>query len=356
MISVFSNRPPTLEINHFERQRLLRGWEWAWLAAGLILFLLWPFIVNSFWLHLTNLSLIAIIGAIGLNLLSGNARLVSLGQAALLAVGGFTAGVVGGQLNLPFFVSLFAALITGALTGIVVGIPSLRLKAIYVAITTLALHYGVTTLVSIYQAESVKSAGIIMPLPRVIVELSQPRPWFYVLAPIAALVTVAALNLQRSFVGRRWIAVADHEVAARSAGISISKAKLSAFVISSAIVSLAGALGAYYEGVLTAETYDLQLAIVYLAMIIVGGVGSVLGSILGALLLTFLPYLLDVLLKFVGIVLSGGSINGLHSVTYGALILGFLLFEPLGLAAIWHRIRNAAMLWPLKYTPLEAKR
>jgi len=231
MISVFSNRPPTLEINHFERQRLLRGWEWAWLAAGLILLLLWPFIVNSFWLHLTNLSLIAIIGAIGLNLLSGNARLVSLGQAALLAIGGFTAGIVGGQLDLPFFVSLFAALITGALTGILVGIPSLRLKAIYVAITTLALHYGVTTLVSIYQAESVKSAGIIMPLPRVIVELSQPRPWFYVLAPIAALVTVAALNLQRSFVGRRWIAVADHEVAARSAGISISKAKLSAFVI-----------------------------------------------------------------------------------------------------------------------------
>src|SRR5262249_54163945 len=258
--------------------------------------------------------------------------------------------------NTPFVIALLACLITGGLTGLLVGIPSLRLKAIYVAITTLALHYCVTTVVSIYQAESVKSAGIIMPVPRVIVELSQPRPWFYVLATIATLVVVAALNLQRSFWGRRWIATADHEVAARSGGINVATAKLSAFVISSAFVSLAGALGAYYEGVLTAETYDLQLAIVYLAMIIVGGVGSVLGSILGALSLMFLPYLLDFLLRLIGVVLSGGSINGLHSVTYGALILGFLIFEPLGLAAMWYRLRNTAMLWPLKYTRLEVKR
>jgi branched-chain amino acid transport system permease protein len=351
-----SSRPPTLEISQRERQRLLRGQEWAWLAAGAVLLLAWPFLVNGFWLHLSNLALIAVVGAVGLNLLSGNARLVSLGQAALLAVGGFSAGIVGEQLNMPFWVSLVAAAAVGAFTGLLVGIPSLRLKAIYVAITTLALHYCITTVVSIYQAEAVKAQGIIMPVPKVLVELAQPKPWFYVLAVISILVVLAALNLQRSFIGRRWVAVADHEVAACSAGINIARAKLSAFVISSAIVSLSGALGAYYEGVLTAETYDLQLAIVYLAMIIVGGVGSVLGSILGAILLTFLPYLLDVLMKVFGIVLSGGSINGLHSITYGALILLFLLFEPLGLAAIWHRIRNTAMLWPLKYTPLEAKR
>ncbi len=165
-----------------------------------------------------------------------------------------------------------------------------------------------------------------------------------------------ALNIQRSHLGRRWIAVADHEVAARAAGINISIAKLLAFAICSAIVSLAGALGAYYEGVLTAETYDIQLAIAYLAMIIVGGVGSVLGSVLGAVLLSFLPYFLDFAMKAGGIAVSGGSLNGIHSIAYGALILLFLLFEPLGLAATWYRIRNAGMLWPLKYTPLEAKR
>jgi branched-chain amino acid transport system permease protein len=91
-------------------------------------------------------------------------------------------------------------------------------------------------------------------------------------------------------------------------------------------------------------------------MIIVGGVGSVLGSVLGALLLTFLPYLLDAAMKPAGIALSGGSLNGIHSIAYGTLILLFLVFEPLGLAAVWYRIRNTCMLWPLKYTPLEAKR
>jgi branched-chain amino acid transport system permease protein len=350
-------RPPTLEVSQRERLRLLRGQEWGWLFAGAAVLLVWPFLVNSFWLHLTNLALVAVVGAVGLNLLSGNARLVSLGQAAFLAVGGFTAGIVGGQLSLPLWVSLAASLVTGAITGLLVGIPSLRLKAIYVAITTLALHYGVTTVVSIYQAETVKAAGIIMPVPALFsVKFAEPRPWFYLLVLIAAVAVLVALNLQRSYIGRRWIAVADHEIAARSAGINVSAAKLSAFVISSAIVSLAGALGAYYEGVLTAETYDIQLAIAYLAMIIVGGIGSVLGSILGAVLLTFLPYLVDSFMKGLGVTLSGGSVNGLHSIIYGALILLFLLFEPLGLAAIWYRIRNTAMLWPLKYTPLETKR
>ena len=107
---------------------------------------------------------------------------------------------------------------------------------------------------------------------------------------------------------------------------------------------------------LTAETYDIQLAIAYLAMIIVGGVGSVLGSVLGAVLLSFLPYFLDFAMKAGGIAVSGGSLNGIHSIAYGELILLFLLFEPLGLAATWYRIRNAGRLWRLKYTPLEAKR
>jgi branched-chain amino acid transport system permease protein len=349
--------PPTLHTTYRQTFRLWRGKEWWWVLCGIGVALLWPFLVNAFWLHLSNLALIAVVATVGLNLLSGNARLVSLGQAALLAVGGFTAGILGAQHELPFWLCLLTSLGTGGLTGILVGVPSLRLKAIYVAITTLALHFAVTTLVSIYQTEAVRAHGIVMPISDLVfVKLGDSRPWFYFLLVVVALVIVAALNLQRSYIGRRWIAVADHDVAARSAGINISAAKLMAFAISSAIVSLAGALGAYYEGVLTAETYDIQLAIASLAMIIVGGVGSVLGSVLGALVLTFLPYLLDLAMKTAGIALSGGSLNGIHSIAYGTLILLFLVFEPLGLAALWYRIRNTCMLWPLKFTPLEAKR
>jgi branched-chain amino acid transport system permease protein len=352
-----TSRPPTLHTSYRQTFQLWRGMEWAWVLAGITVVALWPFIVNAFWLHLSNLALVAVVATVGLNMLSGNARLVSLGQAAFLAVGGFAAGILGAQHGFPFWVCLLTAAVAGALVGVVVGVPSLRLKAIYIAITTLGLHFAVTTLVSIYQTEAVRAHGIVMPIPDLgFVKLGDLRPWFYFLLLVTVVVIVVALNIRRSYLGRRWIAVADHEVAARSAGINIAGAKLSAFAISSALVSLAGALGAYYEGVLTAETYDIQLAIAYLAMIIVGGVGSVLGSVLGAVSLTFLPYLLDFAMTAAGIALSGGSLNGIHSIAYGALILVFLLFEPLGLAAIWYRIRNAGMLWPLKYTSLESKR
>jgi branched-chain amino acid transport system permease protein len=350
-------RPPTLHTGYRHTFALWRGKQWGWLFAALILAGSWPFIVNPFWLHLSNLALIAVTATIGLNLLSGNARLVSLGQAAFLGLGGFSAGILGAGHGWHFGLCLAGAALAGAMVGLIVGIPSLRLKAIYVAITTLGLHFAVTTALSIYQTETVQAQGIIMPIPELgFAELGDSKPWFYFLLFVTGAVVLMALNIQRSYLGRRWVAVADHEVAARSAGINIAGAKLSAFAISSAIVSFAGALGAYYEGVLTAESYDLQLAIAYLAMIIVGGVGSVLGSILGAVLLTFLPYLLDLGFKTAGVVVSGGSLNGIHAIAYGALILLFLLFEPRGLAAIWYRIRNAAILWPLKYTVLEAKR
>ena len=210
--------PPTLPTSYRQTFRLWRGTEWAWLTGGVAVALFWPFIVNAFWLHLSNLALIAVIATVGLNLLSGNARLISLGQAAFLAVGGFTAGICA-QHGFPLWFCLLASIVTGALVGLLVGIPSLRLKAIYVAITTLALHFAVTTLVSIYQVEAVRAHGIIMPVPDFgFVKLAESRPWFFFLLALTALVVLIALNIQRSHLGRRWIAVADHEVAARLPG------------------------------------------------------------------------------------------------------------------------------------------
>lgn len=349
-------RPPTLPTRIADRFYLFRGREWLWVALGLLAALAWPVIVTDYWLHITNLALIAVVGAIGLNLLTGNARLVSLGQAAFLAVGGFTAGALANHYDAPFWMGLAFATVAGGLVGLIVGIPSLRLKALYVAVTTLALHFGVTSAFAVYLARFVRSEAILVDPPDLgFVELLEMKPWYYFLLIIALLAIVAALNLQRSFIGRRWVAVADHEVASRALGVSVHGAKLSAFVVTSMIVSFAGALGAYYEGVVTAGFYDLQLAIAYLAMIIVGGVGSVLGSVLGAFLITVLPYFLDMAMNWAGLDVSAGSVSGLHAVLYGALIVGFMLFEPLGLAEVWRRARNFFMLWPFQYRPLEQR-
>ena len=352
-----ARRPPTLPTRVTHRIELFRGREWAWLGASAAAALAWPMLVTQHWLHITNLSLIAVMGAVGLNLLTGNARLVSLGQAAFLAIGGFSAGAMSHHFGTPFWLNLIVATLMGGLFGLIVAIPSLRLKALYVAITTLALHFGVTAAFAVYLARVIRSEGILIDPPQFgFFELYDAAPWYYFLLLIATLVVIGALNLQRSHLGRRWVAVADHEVASSALGISIHRAKLSVFVITSMLVSFAGCLGAYYEGVVTEGFYDLHLAIAYLAMIIVGGLGSVLGSILGAFLITLMPYGLDFLLKFGGVKISAGSISGLHSVLYGLLIVGFMLFEPLGLAEIWRRVRDYFMLWPFKYRPLDQLR
>ena len=221
---------------------------------------------------------------------------------------------------------------------------------LYVAVTTLVLHFAVTTFFSFVQAVFLDSSGIILPLPNLgVIELQTPVQWYYFLLAIAALISLGALNLLRSFVGRRWIAVGEHDVAAEALGVPVTRAKLSVFAVTSAVVAFAGALSAYYVGTVSFESYNLGLAITYLAMIIVGGVGSILGSVLGAVFITLLPYMLDQIFLMIDLRIQANVLAGIHQIAFGSLIVAFLLFEPRGLAEIWRRIGSAAADWPFRY-------
>jgi branched-chain amino acid transport system permease protein len=164
---------------------------------------------------------------------------------------------------------------------------------------------------------------------------------------------LGALNLLRSFIGRRWIAVGEHDVAAEALGISVKRAKLSVFALTSAVVAFTGALSAYYVGTVSFESYHFGLAIAYLAMIIVGGIGSVLGSVLGAVFITLLPYVLDQVFLLLDLRIRANVLAGIHQIAFGSLIVAFLLFEPRGLAEIWRRIRSAAADWPFRYRSVD---
>jgi branched-chain amino acid transport system permease protein len=324
--------------------------QWATVFVAAIALALLPKLLPVFWIHLVNVSLIAIIAAVALNILTGNARLVSLGQAAFLGIGAFTAGILYRFFELPFVLTLLAAAVSGALTGFVVALLSLRLKMLYVAVTTLVLHFTVTTVFSFVQAVFLDSSGIIMPLPDLgVVTIRTPQHWYYLLIVIAALSILGALNILRSYIGRRWVAVGEHDVAAEALGVPVMAAKLSVFATTSAMVSFAGALYAYYVGTFSFETYNFGLAISYLAIIIVGGVGSVLGSVLGAVFITVLPHLLDQFFALVDFRLAANVLAGIHQIVFGLLIVGFLLFEPRGLAELWRRFRSAAADWPFRY-------
>lgn len=349
--------PSTLTVGYGRDLRAVRGRFAAVCAlAALVVALLLPTMIGPFHLHLVNLSLIAVVGAVALNLLVGTAGLISLGQAAFLAAGAFSAGALVHYSSAPAIVTLPAATLAGAVLGLIVGVPSLRLKHLYLAVTTFVLHFAVVLGATAFQAQAVKSAGIVMPpLSFGPVELETRTDWYYFALFLALLSVVIGINLLRTRVGRSWAALRDRDIAAEALGVSITRAKLSAFVFSSAMVSFAGAVAGYYSGVVSAESYTLELAISYLAMIIIGGLGSVLGAVLGAFLITWLPYLIDEFLRAGGIDVGPGRISGVHGGVFALLILGFLLFEPRGLAEIWRRLRTYISLWPFRYVPLERR-
>lgn len=324
--------------------------QWLIVAIWCAILIYLPFVLPVFWVHLAVSCLIAIIGAVALNILTGNARLVSLGQAAFLGIGAFSAGLLEKLFGIPFVFAVLAAAITGGAVGAVVATLSLKLRVLYVAVTTLVLHFAVVTLFSFVQAVFLDTSGVILSIPSLwFFGLTTPFRWYYFLLAITTAVVLGALNILRSFIGRRWIAVGEHDVAAEALGISVIGAKISVFATTSAVVAAAGALSAYYVGTVSFESYNFNLAITYIAMIIVGGVGRVLGSILGAIFITLLPYLLDQIFYFLALPLPVNILAGIHEVVFGGLIVIFLLFEPRGLAEVWHRISSAVANWPFGY-------
>lgn len=343
--------PSSLPLGMGRNIALRRGRaQWTVCLGGISALLIVPLAVPTYWLHLANLSLIAVVGAVALNLLTGNARLVSLGQAAFLGIGGFSAGLITRAAEITFPLVLLAAAVAGGVVGLIVALPSLKLRVLYVAVTTLALHFAVATILVLIQAVVLDSSGMTLPIPWLgPLELSSPLRWFYALLAIATIIVIGALNLLRSHVGRRWVAVGEHDVAAEALGVSVVHAKLSVFVVTSAVAAFAGALMAYYIGTVSFESFNLNLAIAYLAMIIVGGMGRVLGSVLGAVLITLLPYVLDQAFAVLGLGVRASTLAGIQEVVYGALIVGFLLFEPRGLAEIWRRMRVYGANWPFRY-------
>jgi branched-chain amino acid transport system permease protein len=313
-----------------------------------------PFLVTAFYLDLACQVFLAAIGALSLMLLTGYAGQISLGHAGLLAAGAFTAGILFREFNAPFWITLPAAAVVGALLGIVFGLPSLRLRGLYLAVSTLALHFVVVYLGGEYESKRGYSTGIMIDPPTIGgYVITNGRVWYFVLLVAAAATLLICINLLRSRTGRAWRAIRAHETVAEALGINIAAYKLLAFVISSAMAAMAGALFAYYRHFVSVEAFSLFLSIQYVAMIIVGGMGSLLGALLGAVFVTLFPYLIEAALQQLPNAQSyAGVLFAVNYAAFGAVMILFLLFEPLGLVGIWHRVQNYFLLWPFKHRPV----
>jgi branched-chain amino acid transport system permease protein len=322
------------------------------LAILILLLLSFPFFASRYYLTLANQVGIAVIGAIGLNILVGYTGQISLGQGAFMAVGAYTAGILTAHYGVPWWASIPVAALFTALVGMFFGLPSLRLKGLYLAIATLAAQVIILWIVTHWKAMTGGVEALVVPTPKLFgVKMNTDFNFYWVIWGTAVLITIMTVNLFRTHYGRAFVAIRDQDIAASVMGIDLFRYKLLAFAISSFVVGLAGALLAHYRTIVNWERFTMDVSVTYLAMIIIGGLGSVTGSYLGAAFMTLLPALITNLGR--AMKASFPAIEGLipfiQLAIFGLVIIIFLIFEPEGLNKIWKDIKDYFRLWPFSY-------
>src|SRR5690606_15882038 len=321
----------------------------VWMALFMAALALYPFLANDYWLYLACLVAIHVASATGLNILTGYTGLVSLGQAAFMGVGAYTVAVLETRYSTPFLFNLVAAGIVTMAAGVVVGVPSLRVKGLYLAIATIAASF-IAHFLFVNLGFTGGTAGLSVP-PATIFGFSLDTSFriYWLIVPVTILMVLGAANLFRTRIGRAFIAIRARDISAEVLGIPLLRYKLLSFALSSFYAGVAGGLWAYFFRVVTPESFPLILSIFFLAAIIVGGMGTILGGILGAVFMTMVPELLKLL---VGWLPLGGNaaviLSPVRTIVFGALIVGFLIFEPHGLAEIWRRVRRFFHLYPFR--------
>ena len=330
--------------------------RWTVAAIAAVMFVALPLALGEYYLSLINLVSIAVVGALGLNLLVGYTGQISVGHGAFMSVGAYTAANLAVRLHAPFWIALPLGGLMAAVIGALVGVPSLRIKGLYLAIATLAGQFIIEWLINhVTWISGGVQASIEVPRPRLFgFEIASQRAMYFFLLVFVVLAIVAALNLQRSRIGRAFVAIRDHDIAAEIIGIDIFRYKLIAFAISSFYAGVTGVLYTYYLGVANYEQFQITVSIDYLAMIIIGGLGSILGSIFGAIFVTLLPILIRYAMEaFGGLLFSPAEvlniIPNLRLIVFGVLIMLFLVVEPEGLNRLWRNIRNYFRVWPFAY-------
>lgn len=325
----------------------------AWTAALIVALVAAPFVLSTYVLSYLSLILFTLIGALGLMVLTGFTGLISLGHVGFLLLGGYSYAIGVSRLGLPPELSLVLAAVVPALFGLVVGIPSLRLHGLYLAITTLAFSHIVNTAILSGGRFTGGGRGIRVDRPTMLgFDLTSDRAFYWFCLFMCAVAVLFTLNLRRSYIGRAFVAIRDNDIAARTMGVNLMQYKLLAFLVSAALTGVAGALMGMYLSIVSVESFPFLLSIEALAIIIVGGIGSVLGAVFGTIFIVLLPELFGALVHLAGGRLEALLVTSAHevkSVLYGLAIIAFLRFDPRGLRGIWHDFRHAWVYWPLRY-------
>jgi branched-chain amino acid transport system permease protein len=345
------NRP--LAVRYEDDFRLLAGrWERIGVALLVVIVLAYPWVASTNWVTVANLALVAVVGSVALMILTGFTGQISLGHAAFLAIGAYTTAILGTQFALPFWLLLPVSGLAAAAVGLAIGPFALRLEGLYLAIVTIGLAFLTNHVLLSFPGLTGGMAGLAVPMHLGFggdpVHLTE-RALYATFLPIAVLTVLAARNLARSNTGRAMMAVRDHDVAAAVMGVNPARAKITAFGISSFFAGLAGGMFALQQQYITVDPpFNLLLSVQYIAMIVLGGIGTVFGAVWGALAFVFLSPLLEIVGRATpGLDQLSSSLQS--TLLFAILVIACLVFEPLGLYGLWLRAKRYFMAWPFRY-------
>lgn len=323
-----------------------------WLALFVIGLIIFPFFELNYLLTIMIYSGIATIAALGINILTGMTGQISLGHAAFCGIGAYTSAILYTRMGIPSILCVFMAGAVAALSGLIVGIPSLRLKGLYLAITTMAFQFIVQHLTSHWSSLTAGTSGLdVSPIVIGNYAIDTDFKMYFLVMFFVVLAITATANLKRSHVGRAFVAIRDGHIAAEVMGVELFHYKLLAFIISAFFAGIAGSLIASFNGFITPDNFNIEISIQYIAMIIVGGMGTVLGSIYGAVFMTIIPEVLMSITSMLGVnypyLLSVFVYT--KGLVFGLIIIFFLIYEPEGLYGRWQKIKKSFRVWPYNY-------
>lgn len=324
-----------------------------WLGVLIVVLLLLPFVVDSHTLSILTRTIISVIGVVGLNILVGGTGLISLGYAGFVAIGAYANAILISRYGVPPMLGIVLAGAAAGLISFLVSVPSLRLRDLYLAITTLAFGIIVVHLILIADTWTMGSQGILVLPPTFFgLAIDGDTPMYLFSLFWCALAILFAFNLNRTRVGRAFAAIRGQDTAALMMGISLTRYKILAFMISSFYAGVAGALMGYQFGYISVDQFDVLLSIEAIAMVILGGMGSIAGAVLGTIFMTSLPEVIRSVSDLLGFGMDSiFSIRALEvrGLIYGITIVLFLRFQPEGLIGWWHDVKRYWTNWPFKH-------
>jgi len=328
--------------------------QWAILIGGIILLLCLPLFLGIQWLVTLNVIAITLISVLGLNILTGYCGQISLGQAAFMGVGGYLSAVLTVHLKLPFLLALPCSAIGAGIVGLIFGLPSLRIKGFYLAMSTLAAQFILIWCFGHIRPDLMGGFdGIGVPnmsLGNIVLKTEQEK--FYFIIPVTLLIIFLTKNIARTKAGRAFIAIRDNDLAAELMGVNLYYYKLVAFVICSMYAGFAGSLWVHYVRWIDPSHFALMDSIWFLAMLIVGGMGSVTGAVFGTIFMRGLNEIVMYSVPALQTLIPSASSSVFAAALqlfFGLVIVLFLIFEPRGLAHLWEKFKLSYRLWPYPY-------